>query len=245
MSDGTCGHADHVLQIEGLHVHYGSICALHDVSLALNCGTAVALIGGNGAGKSTLMKRVVGLVPPSTGRVIWRGQPVTRSTHEIAYLPQRADVNWDFPMTVRGVVEMGRYPLLGPWTPFSKKDHDAVDAALATMCIEDLAARQIGALSGGQQQRALIARALAQEAHVLLLDEPFAGLDPPAQKLLAGLLRDLASSGHLVLAAHHDLTTVDDIFDEVVLLNRRLIAKGPSALTMTQSNLTQAFGGHV
>jgi ABC-type Mn2+/Zn2+ transport system ATPase subunit len=137
---------------------------------------------------------------------------------------------------------MGRYPLLGPWKRYSGIDAQAVEKALATMRIADLARRQVGALSGGQQQRVLIARALAQEAHVLLLDEPFAGLDQPSQDLLAGLLRDLARNGHLIVASHHDLKTVGDIFDEVVLLNGSLIARGPSKEAMSEENLTRAFG---
>lgn len=148
-------------------------------------------------------------------------------------------------MTVRGLVEMGRYPLLGPWRGFGEPDRAAVQRALATMRIEDLADRQIGALSGGQQQRAMIARALAQEAHVLLLDEPFAGLDQPAQDLLAQLLRDLVRSGHLVIASHHDLKTVGDIFDEALLMNGSLIARGPSADVMTPENLSRLFGAGV
>lgn len=235
-------HRHHVLRVEGLHVHYGSICALHDVTFEVACGTAVALIGGNGAGKSTLMKRIVGLIPPSTGRVVWKGEPIEKSTHEIAYLPQRSDIDWKFPITVSGLVEMGRYPLLGPWRRFGRADHDAVERAMSLMRITDLAGRQIGMLSGGQQQRAMIARALAQEAHVLLLDEPFAGLDQPSQDLLAHLLRELVASGHLVVASHHDLKSVSDIFDIAVLLNGTLIAKGPSRDILTADNLARSFG---
>ena len=242
MSHSTEAVGSHVLSLRGLHIHYGPICALHDVSLDVRCGTAVALLGGNGAGKSTLMKGIVGLVPASAGEVVWRGQPITHSTHEIAYLPQRADINWEFPMTVQGLVEMGRYPLLGMWRRYGRRDVEAVERALETMRIGDLRGRQVGALSGGQQQRALIARALAQEAHVFLLDEPFAGLDPPAQELLAQLLRDLASMGRLIVASHHDLKTVDEIFEQVVLLNRSLIAIGSSSETLTKENLTRAFG---
>jgi ABC-type Mn2+/Zn2+ transport system ATPase subunit len=242
MSGSNQNHADHVLALESFHVHYGSICALRNVSHRFICGTAVALVGGNGAGKSTLMKGIVGLVPASAGEVVWCGEPITKSTHEIAFLPQRADINWEFPMTVRGLVEMGRYPLLGAWRPYTPADDAAVDRALATMQITDLAKRQVGALSGGQQQRVLIARALAQEAHVLLLDEPFAGLDQPAQDLLARLLKELAASGCLIIASHHDLKTLGDIFDEVVLLNGALIAAGTSDEVMTEANLTQAFG---
>jgi len=237
-----CEHREHKLRLDDIHVHYGPICAVYKVSLELACGAAVALVGGNGAGKSTLMKSIVGLVPVSKGRVLWQDKPITKSTHEVAYLSQRANVNWDFPITVRRLVELGRYPLLGSWRRFRKEDREAVDRALATMRIDDLANRQVGALSGGQQQRALIARALAQEAHVLLLDEPFTGLDQPAQELLAQLLRDLASSGRLIVASHHDLKTVGDIFDETVLLNGVLIAQGNSEETMTQENLKRAFG---
>ena len=242
MGSDNQNHCEHILRLEKLHVHYGSVCALRDVTLQLTCGTAVALVGGNGAGKSTLMKGIVGLVPTSAGGVVWHGEPITASTHEIAYLPQRADIDWEFPLTVRGLVEMGRYPLLGPWRRYNGDDDAAVDRALETMRIGDLASRQVGALSGGQQQRALIARALAQESHVLLLDEPFAGLDQPAQDLLAKLLKDLASSGRLIVASHHDLKTVGEIFGEVVLLNGRLIAVGASGDVMTEANLTRAFG---
>lgn len=235
-------HRHHALRADGLHVHYGSICALHDVSFELTCGTAVALIGGNGAGKSTLMKRMVGLIPPSAGQVIWRGVPMAQSTHEIAYLPQRSDVDWSFPLTVRGLVELGRYPLIGPWKPFAPADHAAVERAMARMQIGSLSGRQIGQLSGGQQQRVMIARALAQDAHVLLLDEPFAGLDQPSQDLLVRLLRELVGSGHLIVASHHDLKTVSDIFDQAILLNGTLIAHGPSREVMTPDNLVRAFG---
>jgi ABC-type Mn2+/Zn2+ transport system ATPase subunit len=235
-------HRHHTLRAEGLHVHYGSICALHDVSFELTCGTAVALIGGNGAGKSTLMKRMVGLIPPSAGQVVWRGVPMAQSTHEIAYLPQRSDVDWSFPLTVRGLVELGRYPLVGPWRRFTAVDHGAVERAMDRMQIGALAARQIGQLSGGQQQRVMIARALAQDAHVLLLDEPFAGLDQPSQDLLVRLLRELVGSGHLVVASHHDLKTVSDIFDQAILLNGTLIAHGPSRAVLTPENLVRAFG---
>lgn len=242
MFDRGCEHRAHRLLLEGIHIHYGPICAVHNVNLELSCGAAVALVGGNGAGKSTLMKGIVGLVSMSSGLVQWRGRPIMKCTNEVAYLSQRAEVNWEFPITVRRLVELGRYPLLGPWQRFGGEDRKAVDRAMATMRIDNIANRQVGALSGGQQQRVLIARALAQEAHVLLLDEPFAGLDQPAQELLARLLRDLASNGRLIVASHHDLKTVGDIFDEVVLLNGTLIARGTSAETMTKENLKRAFG---
>lgn len=239
----SCGHPQrHELAISGLTVSYGSLTALEEVSLTTHCGRCVALVGPNGAGKSTLMKAMAGLLRPTRGMIAWRGQPLARATAEIAYLAQRSEVDWQFPLTVRGLVEMGRYPQVGWWRRFSARDDAAVDQALETMRLSDLAGRQIGALSGGQQQRAFVARALAQEAHVLLLDEPFGGLDRPSQELLTELLGMLALSGRLIIAAHHDLDSVPEIFDEVLLVNRRRIAFGPVDEVFTPDNLAACFG---
>ncbi|MCE9612686.1 MAG: metal ABC transporter ATP-binding protein [Lentisphaerae bacterium] len=232
----------HTLSVKGLHVHYGNVCALRDVTFETHCGQAVALVGANGAGKSSLMKAIVGLTPSTSGTLWWRGQPISTSTHEIAYLPQREKVDWTFPVTVRGLVEMGRYAQVGLWRPYRAADRAAVERALARMAITDIQDRQINALSGGQQQRAFIARALAQEAHVLLLDEPYAGLDQPSQDTLTALLQELARQGCLIMAAHHDLRSVGDIFDTVLVLNRALIACGPPREVMTPDNLRKAFG---
>jgi ABC-type Mn2+/Zn2+ transport system ATPase subunit len=238
-----CGHPrSHELSISSLSVRYGDVVALEEVSLATHCGRCVALVGPNGAGKSTLMKAMAGLLKPVSGMIAWRGLPLAKSTSEIAYLAQRGEVDWQFPLTVRGLVEMGRFPHIGWWRRFGAADRVAVDAALETMRLTDLADRQINALSGGQQQRAFVARALAQEAHVLLLDEPFAGLDRPSQELLTELLGSLAVGGRLVIAAHHDLDTVPEIFDEVLLINRRRIAYGPVDEVFTSANLERCFG---
>jgi ABC-type Mn2+/Zn2+ transport system ATPase subunit len=244
LAQGTdCGHPrSHELSISGLSVRYGEVLALDGVSLTTHCGRCVALVGPNGAGKSTLMKAMAGLLKPVSGMIAWRGQPLAKSTSEIAYLAQRGEVDWQFPLTVRGLVEMGRFPHVGWWRRFGAADRGAVDAALETMRLTDLAGRQINALSGGQQQRAFVARALAQEAHVLLLDEPFAGLDRPSQELLTELLGSLAVGGRLVIAAHHDLDTVPEIFDEVLLINRRRIAHGPVDEVFTAENLERCFG---
>jgi ABC-type Mn2+/Zn2+ transport system ATPase subunit len=231
----------HVLTVRDLHVHYGKVCALHDVGFEVACGSALALIGANGSGKSTLLKCIVGLVPQSAGTVLWRGSPFRRRSHEIAYLPQREALDWEFPLTVRGLVEMGRYALLGPLRPFGTQDAAAVDRAMEAMRISELAKRHISALSGGQQQRAFVARALAQEAHVLLLDEPFTGLDRPARETLAELLRGLVKEGALVIASHHDLHTAGDIFDQALLLRRRPVAFGPVETTLTTSHLAETF----
>jgi ABC-type Mn2+/Zn2+ transport system ATPase subunit len=151
------------------------------------------------------------------------------------------DIDWSFPVTVRGLVDMGRYPNVSWWRPFSRHDHDIVERALEAMQLTGLAGRQINALSGGQQQRTFIARALAQEAHVLLLDEPFAGLDQPAEETLRHLLRDLAAEGRLIIASHHDLESVNAIFDEVLMLRRAAIAFGPVTAVFTPETIARTY----
>ena len=232
----------HELVVAGVGVDYRAVRALEDVAFSTSCGSCVALIGPNGAGKSTLLKAIAGLLRADRGSILWRGARLGKWSREIAYLPQREEVDWKFPITVRGVVRMGRYPNAGWWRPFSKKDEVAVDRALEAMDLAGLAQRQISQLSGGQQQRVFLARALAQEAHVLLLDEPFTGLDRTSKAALAALLRELAAEGRLVVASHHDLDTVRDIYDEVLLLQRRTIAFGPVATTFTAENLDATFG---
>ncbi|MCX6877168.1 MAG: metal ABC transporter ATP-binding protein [Verrucomicrobia bacterium] len=235
-----CGH-HHELQVESLRVRYRELRALDGISFATSCGSCVALIGPNGAGKSTLLKAIAGLLPIESGKIFWRGTRVAKWSREIAYLPQRENVDWQFPITVRGVVRMGRYPQAGWWRAFSPADDAAIERALAAMALVDLQHRQINELSGGQQQRVFLARALAQEAHVLLLDEPFSGLDHTAKATLATTLRDLTKEGRLVLASHHDLDSVRDIFDEALLLRRTGIAFGPVARVFTAANLTETF----
>jgi ABC-type Mn2+/Zn2+ transport system ATPase subunit len=236
-----CGH-HHELRVENLRVCYRDVNALQDVSFATSCGACVALIGPNGAGKSTLLKAVAGLLPIAAGRIWWRGTKVAKWSREIAYLPQRENVDWQFPVTVRGVVTMGRYPQAGWWRPLSLADETAIDRAIEWMGLTDLAVRQISQLSGGQQQRVFLARALAQEAHVLLLDEPFTGLDRNSKAALATTLRRLTEEGRLVIASHHDMASVRDIYDEVLLLNRRAIAFGPVDAVFTEAGLGATFG---
>jgi ABC-type Mn2+/Zn2+ transport system ATPase subunit len=239
-----CAHAhQHRLEVRALSVSYREVLALDGVSFATECGRSIALIGPNGAGKSTLLKSLAGLLPIDAGSIVWRGQPLTRSSHEIAYLPQRGDVDWQFPITVRGLVEMGRYPNLGWWRSYSAHDGEIVVRALAAMNLLDLQDRQISALSGGQQQRAFIARALAQEAHVLLLDEPFTGLDKPAQENLSRLFRELTAEGRLLIASHHDLQTVRGFYDDALLIRRAQIAFGPVETCFTAENISKAYEG--
>lgn len=231
----------HTLSVSRLSAAYGRLLALEDVSFEAHCGHTLALIGPNGAGKSTLIKTLAQLISPLSGEILWNGQAISRFPHEIAYLPQRSEVNWAFPLTVRDLVQMGRYPSLGVWRAVTQHDTDIINKALNTLDLENLQHRQIGALSGGQQQRAFLARALAQEAHILLLDEPFTGLDQRGTEALATLLRTLADEGRLIIASHHDLNTAADIFDQCLLLKRRLIAYGRTPDTLTQPNLDRAF----
>jgi ABC-type Mn2+/Zn2+ transport system ATPase subunit len=233
--------SSHHLDLRDVTVSYHGIPAIHHLSLHFSCGDCVALLGPNGAGKSTLLKAIVGLVPLETGTISFHDHAIRRGSKEIAYLPQRENIDWDFPITVRGLVEMGRYAELGWNRTYTNKDAALVDKALQTMNLLDLAERQLNALSGGQQQRAFLARALAQEAHVLLLDEPFSGLDKNAQANLGSTLKSLAAEGHLVLASHHDLKNVSEIFDHAVLLNGELIAEGLTTTILTAENLRRTF----
>ena len=238
----------HRLDIRDLTVSYRGVPALHHVNLALHCGRCVGLLGPNGAGKSTLLKSIAHLVPSETGEVHFDAHAHGNSAADrsIAYLPQRSLVDWDFPMTVRGLVEMGRYPALGSFTRFGASDEQAVEAALDATRLRDLADRQISALSGGQQQRAFLARAVAQGAHVYLLDEPFTGLDRNAQAVLSDLLRTLAArEGKLVVVSHHDLRTVEELFDDVIFLNGELVAYGPVPETFTPENIARTYATEI
>jgi ABC-type Mn2+/Zn2+ transport system ATPase subunit len=238
-----CAHHSqhHELVIDSLTVSYRRVLALDNVSLATSCGNRVALIGPNGAGKSTLLKAIAGLVPRAAGTVRWRGTTVRKWSREFAYLPQREEVDWSFPITVRGLVEMGRYPQTGWWRKFTAEDDDAVNRALESLALTSLQNRQIRELSGGQQQRTFLARAIAQDAHVLLLDEPFTGLDRNASHLLGDLLAKLAHEGRLVIASHHDLNTAPLLFDEALVLSTRTLAFGPVKDILTDSLIDQTF----
>ena len=231
----------HGLAVSDLTVSYNRIPALHHIAFEVGCGQCVALLGPNGAGKSTLLKALAGLLPRETGRIAFHGREVQGATQDFAYLPQREAIDWDFPTTVHGLVEMGRYLRVGWWRGYGREDEKAVDAAIAAMQLGPLAQRQISALSGGQQQRAFLARALAQQAHVFLLDEPFTGLDKPTQDNLKQLLRELRDQGKLIIASHHDLASVRELFDHAILLNGELIAAGSVGEVFTDANLRKTY----
>lgn len=242
-----CDHHDHHhdIVVKDLSVKYRTLTALRDISFDTSCGNRLALIGPNGGGKSTLLKAIAGLVKKTTGSIQWRGEAVQKWSREFAYLPQREEVDWNFPITVRGLVEMGRYPQLGMWGKFSDKDAIAVDEALESLALTEIQDRQIKQLSGGQQQRAFIARAIAQEAHVLLLDEPFTGLDRNAAKTLGDLMHKLAGEGRLIIASHHDISTVKELFNQVLLLNCDSIAFGETESLITKDLLAATFNASI
>lgn len=229
------------LSISGLSLRYDGPPVLEGVDTRIVKGAMTAIIGPNGAGKSSLLKAILGL-EPATGTVRAFGQPVARAMDRIAYVPQRAAVDWDFPVRVIDVVLMGGYRqtgLLGRITPALKAR--AADC-LSRVGMQDFASRQIGALSGGQQQRVFLARALMQGAELYLLDEPFAGVDAATETAIIQVLKSLRAEGATIVAVHHDLSTVAAYFDRVLLLNRRVIAEGPVANTFTRERLAQTYG---
>tara|TARA_R100000027_G_scaffold254_1_gene297 strand:- start:33963 stop:34685 length:723 start_codon:yes stop_codon:yes gene_type:complete len=231
------------LKVEDLHVHFRDICALRDITFEAQSGQAVAIVGRNGAGKSTFLKSLAGLIPNAAGLIHWDGKPFDKVTRRkaVAYLPQREEIDWSFPITVRGLVEMGLFPQVGTWGRFSAIHRTAVSDAIIKMGLEGLEKRRIGELSGGQQQRAFLARAIAGGARILLLDEPFAGLDREASQRLSDLLRDLAGSGALVFASHHDLKSIPETFPHTLLLRTKQLCFGPSAEVLTPENISAAF----
>lgn len=239
-SNPSCAHT-HDLTLEGVSASYGKTEVLREISLSISCGQRMAIIGPNGAGKSTLIKLLAGLKKRSLGEISWQNKPLEDWSHEIAYLPQSDSHQKQFPITVKEVVLMGRYPKAPFWKKYSQTDKDKVQEAMHLMEIEDLANRQIDALSGGQQQRAFIARCLAQEAHVILLDEPFNGLDAESRTHLAHTLKMLSDNGHLIIASHHNLDTVTALFDKVLVINNKQIAFGESAETMKLPEINELF----
>ncbi|MGE4424911.1 MAG: metal ABC transporter ATP-binding protein [Solirubrobacteraceae bacterium] len=235
------------VSVTGLHVRYGGNVALDGVDLAITAGRVHGLIGMNGSGKSTLFKAMMGLVRAQSGTVRLFGDApaAARRAGRVAYAPQNEAVDWEFPVSVRDVVAMGRYGRIGGYRRLRSADRAAIDEALDRVELTDLADRQIGALSGGQRKRAFVARGLAQEAELLLLDEPFAGVDKRSEATLTELLRSLAAEGRTVLVSTHDLIAVPALCDEVALINRRIIAQGSVEATLRPELLADAFGGFV
>jgi len=236
-----CCKDQHDLILNDVEATYGGHPVLSGVNFSVSCGTRLAVVGPNGAGKSTLLRILAGIKKSSEGEILWRDKLLKSWSSEIAYLPQIDLHHRNFPITVREVVAMGRYPEVSFWKRFQKKDYEIVNHAMKVMEITDLADRQIDELSGGQQQRAYIARCLAQEAHMILLDEPFNGLDAESKRHLSYTLKELADSGHLIIASHHNLATVTELFDKTLVVNRRQIAFGESAEVMNSEEVKTLF----
>jgi ABC-type Mn2+/Zn2+ transport system ATPase subunit len=230
-----------IILFRGVTVCYGRLIALRDITLEIPCGSSTAILGGNGAGKSTLLRAVLGWQPLSGGEIRIGDEHLEHARPRLAYVPQRHAVDWDFPITVRGVVEQGRYPSLGFFQRLGARDRECVDEALSELGIADLADRQISRLSGGQQQRVFLARALAQGGDIFLLDEPFAGLDLFGAEELGHILRNWEAQGRTVLAAVHDLEIARTSFTRGVLLDTALVASGPIAEVLTPANIDRAY----
>ena len=233
------------ITVSDLSVAYDRKRVLSNIFLEIERGHRYGILGPNGSGKSTLLKAILGLIDDYTGSIRVLGEEVERVRRDVVYVPQRSEIDFTFPATVRDVVTMGRYPHKKVFQRLSAEDRRLVDEALDELGIRDLQDRQIGELSGGQQQRTFLARALAQQADVLLLDEPFVGVDIPTEEKIIAVLRKLSAAGKTLLVVHHDLQAVPDYFDHVVLLNQRLIAAGPTAEVFTPEVLRRAFGGQL
>lgn len=232
------------VEMAGVSFGYNGVAALRDVSFRIEAGARVAVVGPNGAGKTTLFKLIAGALQPGHGSIRVFGHGAGGHVC-IAYLPQRSQVDWAFPVSVREVVMMGRVRKIGLLRWPGPLDRDEVRGALEKVGLTGLASRQIGELSGGEQQRVFLAQALAQGAELILLDEPLTGLDRPSQEAILQVLDELRRAGVTVLVATHDLNLASERFDQVMLLNRRLIALGPAAEVLTKASLLRAYGGHL
>jgi len=233
------------LEIHDMTVAYHRKPVLWDIDLVAPEGQLIGIVGPNGAGKSTLIKAVLGLAPLASGKVRIYGLPYAQQRRLVGYVPQRETVDWDFPVTALDVVMMGTYGRLGWFRRPGAAERRLAEECLEQVGMESYAHRQIQQLSGGQQQRIFLARALAQDAQVYFMDEPFAGVDAATEQAIVALLQTLRNSGKTVFVVHHELQTVRQYFDFVILLNLRLVAAGPTATTFTRANLQQTYGGRL
>ncbi|PZO03373.1 MAG: manganese/iron ABC transporter ATP-binding protein [Hyphomicrobiales bacterium] len=239
-------HGTASIAVEGVTVRYGNgVTAVNDASFALRAGTICALVGINGSGKSTLFKTLMGFLKPARGSVSIAGLPVRQALKRglVAYVPQAEEVDWTFPVLVEDVVMMGRYGHMGFLRIARAADRDAVEQALSRVNMLEFRTRQIGELSGGQRKRVFLARALAQGGQVILLDEPFTGVDVKTEDAIVALMRELRDEGRLMLVSTHNLGSIPDFCDQVVIINKTVLAAGPTTTTFTHDNLQRAFGG--
>lgn len=232
------------LSVKDLGARYAAqdIKALDSVSWNVKPASLSAVIGPNGAGKSTFLKCIMGLLPSQTGEVSFFSQSLEKSRKRISYMPQRSEVDWTFPVSVFDVTLMGTYGTLGMFSPIGKIHKEKALHALEKVGMQDLKDRQIGALSGGQQQRTFLARALAQDADLYLMDEPMGGVDITTQNVIIDILKDIKAEGKTVVVVHHDLSTVGKVFDTALLLNKHMIASGAVKDVLAKENLAKAYG---
>ncbi|WP_374688091.1 metal ABC transporter ATP-binding protein [Promineifilum sp.] len=242
MNDQTTPYA---VDVTDLTVAYQEKPVLWDIDLQLPPGVLMAIVGPNGAGKTTLIKSVLGLIRPVAGQMLIYGKPYEEQRRLVGYVPQRGSVDWDFPTSVLDVVMMGRYGRLGWFRRPGRDDRERALEALDKVGMARYAGRQISQLSGGQQQRTFLARALVQEAQVYFMDEPFQGVDATTERAIVDLLKELRAAGKSVLVVHHDLQTVPEYFDWVMLLNVSRIASGPVGKVFTEENLRRTYGGRI
>lgn len=233
------------LEVRDLNVAYQGKVVVWDADFDAPAGRLVAIVGPNGAGKSTLLKAALDLIPRASGSVLFFGRPYREARHRVAYVPQRESVDWDFPVSALDVVAMGLYRRIGWCLPVRRAEREQARAALAQVGLADVAARQISQLSGGQQQRVFLARALAQDADLYLMDEPFASVDAATERAIVDVLRDLRARGRTCVCVHHDLPTVPEYFDHVALLNMRLVVQGPVGEVFTPENLRKTYGARL
>ena len=233
------------LSVHDMTVAYHRRPVLWDVDYDAPDRSLIAVVGPNGSGKSTLIKACLNLVPKLSGRVEVFGRPYREQRGLVGYVPQRESVDWDFPVSALDVVAMGRYRKIGWFRPVTRPHREAALACLAQVGMEGYARRQINQLSGGQQQRVFLARALAQEARLYFMDEPFAGVDATTERAIVDVLRRLRGEGRTVVCVHHDLSTVPEYFDHVILLNMRIVASGPTEDVFTKENLHKTYGGRL
>ncbi len=231
------------IDVEDLTVSYGPVPALLDVSFQVAPGQLIGVIGPNGSGKSTLIKSILGFKKPDVGRVQIFGKDAEKAKGRVAYVPQRGSVDWDFPVTVHDVVMMGRYLHRPWWKDLGRKDRAVTDQALEMVRMSEFKNRQIGQLSGGQQQRVFMARAMAQGGDILLLDEPFAGVDAATEQAILEVLEDFRASGRTLVVVHHDLATAGEYFDQLVLLKQRMFAFGPPSAVLQPELLSEVYEG--
>lgn len=231
-----------VVSVRDLSVAYDHKPVLWDIDLEIPAGRLTAIVGPNGAGKSTLIKSILGMMPSVSGTITVFNQPVTKVRKKVAYVPQRNAVDWEFPTDALDVVMMGTYGRLGWFRRPGKAEQEAALESLGRVGMADFARRQISQLSGGQQQRVFLARALVQKADLFFMDEPLAGVDTVTEESILGILKELRDEGKTVVVVHHDLQTVEEVFDDVILLNVRLVAAGSVAETLNPDNLRAAYG---